>query len=221
MQLSLLQPYITPGDIAYNVAAIQRLIDEAEGDLLVLPEYALTGRLSANGVPPADWAAHSAEARQQLRIPDGRHLLLNALVQVDGRVLNCCELLRPDGSAQQRHCKRRLSADESAAGLAEGTGWEAFDIADRRFATILCNDLKQVDSLPADDLDFLVWAFNFTQANLAAAMASARAISQQYGLPLFVCSPVGDRSIGHSAYINGSLRLSLRDREGILEAILA
>lgn len=221
MQLSLLQPYITPGDIPANVAAIQRLIDEADGDLLVLPEYALTGPITTRHADPAAWAAQSTEARRQLRVPEGRHLLLNALLAVDGRVLNCCELLAPDGTAPQRHCKRRVSAAEAAAGVQEGTGWEAFAVGEWRFATILCNDLRHVEDLPAGELDFLVWAFHFTRENLSEAMNNARSLSQQFRLPLFVCSPVGEHSIGHSAYVNGSLRLSLRDREGILEAILA
>ncbi len=135
--------------------------------------------------------------------------------------MNCCDLIGPSGETRQRHCKRRLSAEETAAGLHEGAGWEAFDLADRRFATILCNQLGHVDGLPADDLDFLVWSFYLTRANLAEAMSNARALSQQYRLPLFISSPVGEHSIGHSAFINGGLRLSLRDREGILEAIMA
>jgi predicted amidohydrolase len=45
MKLSLLQPRIIRGDIEHNMTVIQKLINEKRGDLLVLPEYALTGSL--------------------------------------------------------------------------------------------------------------------------------------------------------------------------------
>jgi predicted amidohydrolase len=45
MRVSLLQPRIIRSDIEHNLAAIQRLVGGRKGDLLVLPEYALTGSL--------------------------------------------------------------------------------------------------------------------------------------------------------------------------------
>lgn len=42
MRISLLQPEIIRGNIQHNAEVIQHLIDKSKGELLVLPEYALT-----------------------------------------------------------------------------------------------------------------------------------------------------------------------------------
>ncbi|MCK4449344.1 MAG: hypothetical protein KAX26_02005, partial [Anaerolineae bacterium] len=61
MRLSLLQPRIVRGDIAHNLAAIQRLVNESKGELLVLAEYALTGSLVLDlEADVRDWALRSA-----------------------------------------------------------------------------------------------------------------------------------------------------------------
>ena len=45
MKISILQPRIERGNIRENTTIIQRLINDATGDLLILAEYALTGSL--------------------------------------------------------------------------------------------------------------------------------------------------------------------------------
>lgn len=45
LKISVLQPEIERGNIQKNVAIIQRLMNNANGDLLILAEYALTGSL--------------------------------------------------------------------------------------------------------------------------------------------------------------------------------
>ncbi len=45
MKISLLQPEIIRGDINHNLKQIQNLVNQSCGELLVLPEYALTGSL--------------------------------------------------------------------------------------------------------------------------------------------------------------------------------
>jgi len=80
MRLSLLQPHIARGNIEHNVKAVQRLVDESRGDLLVLPEYALTGSLVLDlGADVHDWARRSARAKALINVPEGRCLLINTL----------------------------------------------------------------------------------------------------------------------------------------------
>jgi len=94
MRLSLLQPRIIRGDIEHNLKVIQRLVDESKGDLLVLPEYALTGSLVLDlEADVHDWAQRSADAKTRIKIPDGKYLLINSLVEIDTTLRNCCELL--------------------------------------------------------------------------------------------------------------------------------
>ncbi len=77
MRLSLLQPEIVRGDIEHNLQAVQRLIDTSEGDLMVCPEYVLTGSLVLDpNANVREWVARSDAARSQLRAPAGRFLLL-------------------------------------------------------------------------------------------------------------------------------------------------
>ncbi|NVM35427.1 MAG: hypothetical protein HWN81_07515 [Candidatus Lokiarchaeota archaeon] len=45
MRISLLQPKIIRRNIFQNMKKIQHLVDISAGNLLVLPEYALTGSL--------------------------------------------------------------------------------------------------------------------------------------------------------------------------------
>lgn len=218
MRLSLLQPRITTGDVEQNVETIQRLIDAAEGDLLVLPEYALTGAVLAdNGTDPRHWARLSEQAAERLRIPAGKMLLANALIERGGALLNCCMLL-PAGEQQQ--CKRHLSRVEQAAGLVPGGDQQVFDCFDRRFRVLICTDLGHVQPGDLSDVDFLLWIFHFTRANTTRAMSAVRRLSEENAIRVFVSSLVSDANIGLSAYVDGQVQLVLPLREGILEVIV-
>ena len=94
MKISLLQPRIRHGEISYNHAQIQSLMEQAQGDLLVLPEYPLTGSLTLETSPnPRAWAEACAREKVLLSIPAGKFLLLNSLVSFPDGLRNCCELL--------------------------------------------------------------------------------------------------------------------------------
>ncbi len=218
LRLSIIQPGIVRGDIDHNVGAIQRLIDASEGDLLVLPEYALTGSLVLDDHASArEWARRSAAAIASLSIPPGRHVLINALTEANGQLRNCCRLL----PAAQHQCKLRLDEAERKVGVEPGRGWHVFELHGLRFMAAICSDIHVIDQALDAGLDFLLWVFHLTPANLAPAMADAKTLSSARGLRIFVCSLVSDRNIGHSAYIDGRMRLALRNREGILEVVLA
>ena len=82
MRVSLLQPEIIRGNIEHNLKAVQSLIDKSKGELLVLPEYALTGSLVLDlNADVHEWARNSAQAETRLSIPSGNCLLINTLIE--------------------------------------------------------------------------------------------------------------------------------------------
>jgi predicted amidohydrolase len=218
MRVSLLQPDILNGEIEHNLATIQRLVDSAEGDLIVLPEYALTGTAGlGRGVNIRDWARRSAVAKRLLAVPDGKIVLINTLVETAGGIRNCTELL-PTG---RRQPKLTLNDAERAVGIVPGTGQQTFDLFGQRFKIMACATLEAADAFALEGLDFAVWVFHFTNDNYARAMADVKRVSEANDLRIFVSSLVNDRSIGLSAYVDGQVQLVLPRREGILEVIVA
>jgi len=123
MRLSLLQPRIVRGDIEHNLAVIHRLVDRSKGDLLVLPEYALTRSLVLDlEADVHDWALRSANAKALINVPKGKHLLINTLAEFDGKLRNCCELL-PLGELQFKLFPDQTELD---AGILTGTEQKIF-----------------------------------------------------------------------------------------------
>lgn len=118
MRSSLLQPHITRGNIQHNLGVIQGLVDESRGDLLVLPEHALTGSLVLDlGADVRDWALGSARAKALINVPADRYFLIYSLAELDGELYNCCELL-PTGEI---YCKLFPDQTELDAGILPGT----------------------------------------------------------------------------------------------------
>lgn len=219
MRLSLLQPEIVRGDIEHNLGVIQRLVDEAEGDLLVLPEYGLTGSLVLDREADVrDWAVGSARAKAQIAVPEGKYLLINALVLIDDRLYNCCDLMPTD----ERRCKLFPDETEVGSGILPGTEQRVFELLGQRFKVIICTDLQHMDRIPTDGLDFVVWVFHFGVGYRDRAMADAQRVSQERGLRMFVSSLVSDQNVGFSSYLDGGdVVVSLGRQEGILEVSIS
>jgi predicted amidohydrolase len=214
MRLSLLQPRIVRGDIEHNLGAIQKLIGEAKGELLVLPEYALTGSLVLDlEADVRDWARRSAEAKALINVPRGKYLLINALAEVDGKLLNCCELL-PTGDLQ---CKLFPDEPELDAGIVSGREQKVFELSGRRFKVVICSDLRHIDEISTDGLDFILFVYHFTDDNFPRVIGEVKNVSQTRGLPVLVSSLVSDKNSGFSSFVEGDVVVSLSGREGILE----
>lgn len=114
-----MQPRIIRGDIDFNTRAIQNLVDRSKGELLVLPEYALTGSLVFEpGAEIKEWADKSKQAKGRIKIPEGKRLLINSLLEVDNKFYNVCELL-PEGGRQY---KLFPDQPEVEAGIIPGNG---------------------------------------------------------------------------------------------------
>ncbi|HOA24090.1 MAG: hypothetical protein WBH90_02105 [Aggregatilineales bacterium] len=216
MRLSFLQPEIIPGDAEHNVRAVQHLIDEAEGDLLVLPEYVLTGPPTP-GMDVAAWAAYGASVRSALNVPPGKAVLINTLVERGGEVVNCCELL----DTGQQQAKLYLTDAERAAGISAGHEQHVFSFGERQFAVCICERLMADRLAPAEQIDFALWISHFDRAALPDALASAREVSEARGVRVFMSALLTDEHVGVSAYVDGKLQLAVPRRRSIMEVVIA
>lgn len=214
MRVSLLQPEIVRGDIEGNLRVVQGLVDRAKGDLLVLPEYVLTGSLVLDlGSDVHDWSRRAAQAITRLRIPDGKYLLINSLVEIKGRLYNCCDLL----PTEKRYCKLFPDQTELSAGIQPGTEQEEFELLDKRFRILICYDFAHIDKIPTDNLDFLLFIYHFTESNFSRITEELKEVSRMKELRVLASSLVSDKNNGFSSFVEGDVIVSLSDQQGILE----
>jgi len=218
MKVSLLQPRIARGDIEHNLIAIQRLINESKGDLLVLPEYVLTGSLVLDlGADVHDWARRSADAKARINIPEGKFVLLNSLVEKNHTLHNCCELLPTD------EFQFKLFPDETElkSRIVPGIEQKIFKLSGKQFKVVICSDFRQMDKISTDSLDFLIFVYHFTHSNFARIMPLIKEVSREREMPVLASSLVSDKNHGLSSYVRNDVVVSLSNHEGILEVRLA
>jgi predicted amidohydrolase len=214
MRVSLLQPEISRGNIEHNLKAIQRLVDKSQGQLLVLPEYALTGSLVLDlNADVYGWARTSAQAETQLFIPDGKYLLINSLIEADNELYNCCKLL-PTG---ERYCKLFPDQTELQAGIRPGSEHKTFELLGKRFKIVICHDLRHMDEISTENLDFLLFVYHFTENNLPRVIKEVKEVSVARKLRVLASSIVSDMNNGCSSFVDGQVVVSLSNQEGILE----
>lgn len=214
MKISVLQPKIIRGDIDYNTKAIQSLIDQSRGEILVLPEYALTGSLIFDpNVNINEWILKSKRAKSKLKIIDGKKLLINSIIKKNNMIYNACELLPTDIN------QYKLFPDktEIEAGIKPGVNQTIFEFKNKKFKVVICTDLRSIEQIPTVDLDFLLFIFHFSHNNFDEVMKEVKKISVERNLPIIISSLVSDKNIGFSSYINKDTVVSLPDIEGILE----
>lgn len=217
MKISLLQPRIQRGEIAHNRAQIQTLIEQAQGELLVLPEYALTGSLTLEASPnPRAWAEACACEKALLNIPPGKFLLLNSLVSFPDGLRNCCELL----PGKEYYCKLYPDETEKKAGILPGAQPKVFNLSGKRFSVVICFDLPHIEQIPTSGLDFLLFIYHFTPQNLPRVLEEAREVVRSRRLPMLVSSLVSDQNNCNSAFLRKNLTLLLGEQAGIMEVEL-
>jgi len=217
MKISMLQPEIKRGDIVYNTIKIQALIHKSQGDVLILPEYVLTGSLVLDeNADIRNWAKKSQKARSQLQIPDSKTVLLDMLVERDGHIYNDCELLL----SEESQVKVFLDVMEKEKGIIAGDGFEIFERKGNKFKIAICTDFRYHESINKGNIDFLVWVTHFNETNFERAVSEMKRFSIREGIPVMASSPVSDMNIGKSTYVNGGNVISLSSCEGILEITL-
>jgi hypothetical protein len=214
MRVSLLQPEITRGNVEHNLKVVQGLVDKSKGELLVLPEYVLTGSLVLDlDADVREWARRSAQAKAHLSIPDGKYLLINILAEFDGKLYNCCELL----PTVECYCKLFPDQTELNAGIQPGTEQKAFELLGKRFKVVICYDLPHMNKIPTDSLDFLLFVYHFTEDNFPRVIEAVKEVSKARRLRVLASSLVSDKNSGFSSFVDGDVIVSLSDQEGILE----
>ena len=214
MRVSLLQPEIIRGNIEHNLKAVQSLIDKSKGELLVLPEYALTGSLVLDlNADVHEWARNSAQAETRLSIPSGKYLLINTLIELDGKLYNCCKLL----PTEERYCKLFPDEAELQAEIHPGTEQKVFGLLGKRFKVVICYDLPHMDEISTDNLDFLLFIYHFTENNFTRIIREIKEVSVARRLRVLASSLVSDMNIGFSSFIDRNVVVSLSNQEGILE----
>ena len=214
MRISLVQPQIVRGDIEHNLQVIQRLITLSRGELLVFPEYTLTGSLVLDkGADVHSWAIQCAQAKTRIMLPTGKQLLFNTLVEQDGGLYNCCELL----PGEERYYKLYPDETELSAGIQPGIEHKVFEIPGKRFKVLICYDLPHSKSISTDNLDFLLFIYHFTKENLARVMGEIKTLSRERSLAILASSLVSYQNNGFSSYIFRDTVVSLGNQEGILE----
>jgi|SRR5690554_910611 len=214
MRVSLLQPEIIRGNIKHNLNRIQRLIEKSIGDLLVLPEYVLTGSLILDKEADlSKWIKESNESKKNIKVPQGKTVIFNSLIYNDEKIYNCCELL-PGGKKQM---KLYPDDTEIRKGITPGTKHHIIKLYNKKFKIIICSDLKYWNILDIRNIDFIVWIYHFTKDNYNKRMTELKKIIKEKKKPILVSSIISDKNIGFSTYINQNKTISLSEYEGILE----
>ena len=214
MKISIIQPGIKRGNISYNTKKIQQLINKCQGDLLIFPEYVLTGSLILDeNADIYNWADQSKKAKKRLQIPDKKTVLLDMLIEREGQIFNVCELLPGDD------CQEKVYPDsvEKGAGIVSGDEFKIFEKYGKRFKIVICTDFRYHDEIHREDTDFLVWITHFNTNTYGRAVSEMRHFVLREGIPVLASSPVSDKNIGNSTYANIHSVVSLSSYEGILE----
>jgi predicted amidohydrolase len=216
--ISILQPEIERGNIHKNVAVIQRLINNSNGDLLVLAEYALTGSLVLDeNADIQKWAKESEFAKQELYVPENKKLLLNSLIIKDKLIYNACTLL-PDDKIMQ--IKTIPDKTEVNAGIHAGNAISAVELNETKIIIVICSDFAGLDKISTCGADIILFIYHFTPENYQNRLADIISISKERNIPIITASLVSDKNYGHSCYICGSTVVAMGNREGIMEITL-
>lgn len=215
MKISVLQPKIVRGNIEHNSKELQKLINNATGEILISAEYVLTGSLVLDeNINIKHWADESQRAINSLQIPNNKKLMINSLAQRNDLIYNSCTIL-PDNFPYQD--KTYLDKPEAEAGIVAGNGITVKTVNGINIITFICSDLKQVDTISTAGAELILFIFHFTQNNYDEAMGTLTRTTKERGIPIIAASLSSDKNIGRSCYINGETVVSLGNEEGILE----
>ena len=217
MKISLLQPEIKRGNIENNIIRIQELINKSRGDLLVLPEYAFTGSLTLDCEADINkWTEESDLAKEKLKIPNGKIVLINSLTRINEDLYNCCEFL----PVNKKQIKVYPDDTEKNKGIKSGKEHETFHMFNKKFKVFICMDLRYWEAIETDDADFILFIYHFTKENYENRIIELKEFIKQREIPVLASSLVSDKNNGFSTYIDKTIITSISDTEGILEVEL-
>ena len=218
MKISILQPKIERGNIEKNAKIIQKLINNATGDLLVLAEYILTGSLVLDeNVNIQKWVDDSEVAAQGLSVPKDKKLLINSLIMKDDKIYNACRLL-PGNEIMQ--IKTIPDKTETDAGIYAGNGISTVQINGKKIIIVICADIVGINKISTAGVDIILFIYHFTPENYERHLTNLINISKERNIPIITASLTSDKNYGHSCYICGSTVVALGNHEGIMEIII-
>lgn len=214
MKISLLQPKILRGNVEHNVNNIQNLIDKSKGDLLVLPEYALTGSLVLDLAADINkWVIESEQAKKTLIIPKNKLLLINTLIKQNNEVYNCSEFCL----LSEKQLKVYPDDTEKSLGICAGKEHNVFQMFHKKFKVLICMDFKYWTEIDTADLDFILFIYHFTKQNYEGKLSELKDFVKQRKIPVIASSLVSDVNNGFSTYLSENAIVTLPEVEGILE----
>ncbi|MCL2321578.1 MAG: hypothetical protein FWC47_05650 [Oscillospiraceae bacterium] len=215
MKISVLQPEIERGNIQKNAATIQRLMNNANGDLLILAEYALTGSLVLDeNANIQKWVNDSKIAIQRLLVPKDKSLLINSLILKDNRIYNACTLL-PSNEIMQ--IKTIPDMTERNAGIYAGNDISIVQLNGKKIIIVICADISGIDKILTSGADIMLFIYHFTPENYERHIVNLVSISKERSIPIITTSLTSDKNYGHSCYVCGSTVVALGNHEGIME----
>jgi len=144
---------------------------------------------------------------------DGKYLVINSPIELDGKLYNCCDLL----PTEARYCKLFPDQAELNVGIQPGTAQRVFELLGKRFKVVICYDLAHMNEIPTDHLNFLLFVYHFTEDNFPRVAGELKEVSKARGLRVLASSLVSDKNNGFSSFVDGDVIVSLSDQEGILE----
>ncbi len=214
MKITLLQPEIIRGDIINNTRIIQNLIGNSVGDLLILPEYGLTGSLTFdNKANVQKWCEMSQKAIKNIKIPKNKILIINSLKKLDNNIYNICELLPTD----KYQLKVYPDDTEKNNNINPGEFHEVFNLFGKKFKILICMDFKYAGKIPTDNVDFFIWIYHFTKENYPRMLSLLKDFVKKRTIPIMASSLVSDKNCGFSTFIDNNMVISLSNFEGLLE----
>ncbi|MFW9939332.1 MAG: hypothetical protein ACFFD5_16945 [Candidatus Thorarchaeota archaeon] len=214
MKISLLQPEIIRGDINHNVKKIQQLINISNGELLILPEYPLTGSLVLDRKANIhEWSEKSKIAKKDIKVPENKVLILNTLKKENNNYYNICELLPTD----KFQIKVFPDDTERNYGIIPGKSHEIFNLFGKKFKILICMDFKYVEKILTDNVDFFIWIYHFTKENYLRMLSLLKNFVKKRTVPVLASSLVSDKNCGFSTFIDDKKVISLSNLEGLLE----
>ena len=218
MRISVLQPEIERGNIKKNAAIIQKLINKANGDLLILAEYALTGSLVLDeNADIQKWVTESEMAIQRLSVPENKKLLINSLIIKDKLIYNACTLLPGNEVMQAKAIPDKTELD---IGIRAGNGNSIVEINGKKIIIIICSDIVGIDKISTNGADIMFFIYHFTSENYQRHTDNLINISKEKNIPIIAASLTSDKNYGHSCYVCGSSVIALGNHEGIMEITL-
>ncbi|MFX1377530.1 MAG: hypothetical protein ACFFA4_00405 [Promethearchaeota archaeon] len=181
---------------------------------MVLPEYVLTGSLvmdsKANVI---EWSKKSEYAKSNLKVPNGKILLLNFLKRINNRLYNIIELF-PTSDYQIKVYPDDI---EKKNGIKSGKEHKIFEFFNKKFKILICMDFKFIDTIPIDNIDFFIWIYHFTEENYPRMLKLLKYYVKNKNIPILASSLVSDKNCGFSTYIDNKKVVTLSNFEGILE----